>query len=225
MLETAAFHDNPDVASYCLKLGAPITDAVMAEIIRCHSFATYKVLVSHGLDTNRDVPWFGDILIVACQDSDISWARFCLENSADPNLHMVDDSMYALTATAEMSTVEVADLLLQHGAKMEGSGAIVLAAEEGKLDMVKFLLEKGAEIDEIGLKDFGDDAVTEEGGSALHKAVTVECEDVVRYLLDKGADVNLLDIKGRTPLMRARENKSDTITNLLKTYGATKKWA
>lgn len=124
-----------------------------------------------------------------------------------------------------MSTVEVADLLLQHGAKMEGSGAIVLAAEEGKLDMVKFLLEKGADIDEIGLKDFGDDGVTEEGGSALHKAVTVECEDVARYLLDKGADVNLLDIKGRTPLIRARENKSDTITNLLKTYGATKKWA
>lgn len=222
LLETAAFHDNPDVASYCLELGAPITDSVLAEIIRGYSFATYKVLVSHGLDTNRVVPWFGDILIVACQDSDISWARFCLENGADPNLHMVNDSMYALAATAQMSTVAMADLLLQHGAKMEGSGAIVLAAEEGKLDMVKFLLDKGADIDEIGLNDFGDDRVTEEGGSALHKAVTKECGEVVRYLLDKGAVVNLLDIKGRTPLMRARENESDTITELLKTYGATK---
>lgn len=85
MLEAAAFHDNPDVASYCLALGAPITNPVMTEIIRGHSFATYKVFVSHGLDTNRVVPWFGDFLTIACLASEISWARFCLENGADPN--------------------------------------------------------------------------------------------------------------------------------------------
>ncbi len=133
---------------------------------------------------------------------------------------MVDDSKYALAATAESSTVEIADLLLQYDAKLQGSGAIVLAAEQGKIEMVKFLLEKGADINEIGLKDFGGDRVTEEGGSALHKAVMQGWEDIVRFLLDKGADINLLDIRGRTPLMRARENGRNTFIDLLKTYGA-----
>lgn len=220
MLATAAFFNKPEVASYCLEFGAPITDPVLTEIVRGHSFSTYKVLVSHGLDINHVVPWYGDVLIVACQSGDISWARFCLENGADANLHMVDDSKYALTATAESSTIEIANLLLQYGAKLQGSGAIVIAAEQGKLEMVKFLLEKGANIDEIGLKDFGDDRVTEEGGSALHKAIAHGWEDIVRYLLDNGADKYLLDIKGRTPLMRARENGSSSLIHILKTYGA-----
>lgn len=221
MLETAAFYDNADGASYCLTLGALFTDSVMSETIRGHSFATYKVFVSHALNSDRIVPSFDDILANVCLAGEISWARFCLDNGADPNFHTIDDPMYLLAATAELSTVEMADLLLQHGARMEGSGAIVIAAEKGRINMVKFLLEKGADIDEIGLMDFMIGRAADDGGSALHKAVTEKRQGVVRYLLEKGANVNLMDIKDRTPLMRARENGSDTITNLLETYGAT----
>lgn len=39
-------------------------------------------------------------------------------------------------------------LLLQHNATLKGSSALALAAQRGKLDMVKFLLKKGAFIDE-----------------------------------------------------------------------------
>lgn len=220
MLQTAAFNDNAEVAAYLLARGAPFSNAVMEEIRLGHSFAVYKVLVSHTNDPKRRaIPWVDDILKYVCPGNDIAWARFCLENGADPNL-MVGHSLCALAAAAGMSTVQMAELLLQHGAKMEGSGAIVIAAERGKLAMVEFLLNKGADIDEIVLKNFGSDRATQEGGSALHKAVTNECEDVVGFLLFKGADVHLLDIRGRTPLMRAKENGNDNIISLLGVYGA-----
>lgn len=220
MLKTAAYNDNADVAAYLLTRGAPFSDDVMQEIRLGHSFAVYKVLVKKTYDPKRRaVPWVDDILGHVCPTTDISWARFCLENGADPNL-MVAHSMCALAAAAGESTVEMADLLLQHGAKMDGSGAIVIAAENGKLDMVEFLLEKGADIDEIVLKNFGSSKVTTEGGSALHKAVTNKRLDVVGFLLFKGADVHLVDIRGRTPLMRATETGDHEIIDLLQVYGA-----
>lgn len=221
MLETAALNDNSDVAFYCLAQGARFSNATMTQIYLGHSFATYQVLLMHGNDTDCVVvPSVDDILMNSWQKPNIIWARYCLENGADANL-LIENSISALTATAEKSSIEMADLLLQHGAKMEGSAAIVIAAEKGRLDMVKFLLQKGADINEIGLKDHADDGVTQEGGSALHKAVTEEFEDVIIFLLDNGADVNLLDMKGRTPMMRAKENENDYIINLLERYGAT----
>lgn len=220
MLLSAAFHDNAEAAAYLLEHGAPFSDAVMREIRLGHSFATYKVLVSRCHDPHRAVPLVDDILRAVCAGTDIGWARFSLENGADPNL-MVGHSMCALTAAAALSTVEMVDLLLQHGAKMAGTGAIVIAAEKGRLDMVEFLLDKGADIDEIVMRNFGDPRQTTEGGSALHKAVTEQCEDVVGFLLYKGANVHLLDIRGRTPLMRSREKSKESITNLLITYGAS----
>ena len=46
----------------------------------------------------------------------------------------------------------MAELLIEYGAKVQGSGAIVMAAEEGKVEMVRSLLGKGADVDEIGIE-------------------------------------------------------------------------
>lgn len=129
---------------------------------------------------------------------------------------MVDDSKTALAAAAEgKGSIEMAALLLEYGALLNGSGALVLAAEAGRLDLVKFLLERGADIDEIGLEDHADDRETAEMGSALHKAVTEGHVDVVTFLLDHGANINLQDYRGRTPLKRAEERGDETWIRLL----------
>ncbi len=57
MMMAASLHDRSNVVKYCLNAGAAITESVVKEIVRGHSISTYKLLVSHGLDINRGVPW------------------------------------------------------------------------------------------------------------------------------------------------------------------------
>ena len=221
ILTIAARHDQTSITQYCLDSGATVDLAVIKAINEGDSFETYKLLVNNGkLDVNAAVPWFGDFLHISASTDNLRWASFCLEKGADPNLHMVDDSTKALAAAAEQASVGMAALLLQHGAQLHGSGALVLAAEAGRLEMVEFLLDHGADVNEIGLKDWGDDRVTAEMGSALHKAVTEGHVDVVEFLVGRGADVNLKDVKGRTALMRAEDAGSEALVALLKQHGA-----
>ncbi|MFZ1682537.1 MAG: ankyrin repeat domain-containing protein, partial [Candidatus Zixiibacteriota bacterium] len=68
------------------------------------------------------------------------------------------------------------------------------AAREGKLNMVKLLIEKGAEVDlqrrAIIHVDTTMYARTDSGNTALTIAVVKNKKDVALYLLSKGADPN-----------------------------------
>ncbi|KAJ9643485.1 hypothetical protein H2199_004164 [Coniosporium tulheliwenetii] len=221
MMTAAASTDRANVVGYCLREGGSVTDAVMAALVGNHSFGTHKLLVtSKAVDVDRVVPWHGDILGIVAPAGDNEWAKFCLQNGANPNLNMVDEFKPGLAATAERGITDMVSLLLEHGAWLKGSGAIVLAAEAGKKDMVRFLLEHGADIDEIGVEDPTDDRETEEMGSALHKAVSAGHKGIVELLIDKGANIKLKDAKGRTPLGLAEESRNAEIVELLQSRGA-----
>jgi ankyrin repeat protein len=72
--------------------------------------------------------------------------------------------------------------------------SIVLAASVGKLDMVKLLVGRGANIHTTSSRSCK---------TALHFAATEGHEEMVVYLLDNGADPMRLDKVGWTPLMYA----------------------
>eukprot|EP01027_Heterolobosea_sp_BB2_P014661 GEZU01021028.1.p1 GENE.GEZU01021028.1~~GEZU01021028.1.p1 ORF type:complete len:215 (-),score=56.31 GEZU01021028.1:20-664(-) len=80
------------------------------------------------------------------------------------------------------------------------------AAREGKLNVLEFLLENGADI------NFQD----KDGYSALHYAALNGHTDVVRHLVKEGANVNAVDNQLRTPLHRACEkNRFDCVKILV----------
>ena len=91
----------------------------------------------------------------------------------------------------------------------------MLAAEAGQEDIVRFLLEKGADINEMGWEDPTDPREGEELGSPLHKAAANGHEGVVRILLQSGAEVDLKDAQGRTALQLAEAHEYREITKLL----------
>ncbi|UII80237.1 ankyrin repeat domain-containing protein [Flagellimonas sp. CMM7] len=64
-----------------------------------------------------------------------------------------------------------------------GTPLLVIAAETGNLDVVKVLLEKGADID----------IMNPTGHTALNRSIYFEQQEVVDFLLDQGADVNKTD--------------------------------
>lgn len=110
---------------------------------------------------------------------------------------------------------KIAALLLKYNARIKGSGALPLASRYGKMDMVKFLLIRGALID--------DDCVTchigtveqDAGGTALH-LVKRGRVDILKHLLEEGANTTLMDHKGRTPLEKFLSIKDMKLVRALK---------
>src|SRR5205807_666428 len=146
------------------------------------------------------------------------------------------------TALIRSSDPEVSRLLLDHGANINlvnkfGDTALTLAGSFGQTKVVRFLLERGADV-RIGdmafalggiaytgdvslLKEMiekGADVnarVKEDGSTALHTASSVNQVEAARLLLDKGAIVDARNREGRTPLSFAAQSGSPAMVALL----------
>jgi ankyrin repeat protein len=88
---------------------------------------------------------------------------------------------------------------------------IQMAANNGRLNVIKYLVEKGAE------KDYQHPLTKM---TALHLAAYDGFEDVVKYLAAPGADVNL-KLKGDVSILRAVRDEGNTkMVELLTSLGA-----
>lgn len=85
----------------------------------------------------------------------------------------------------------------------------MMAANKGFTQIVKLLLEKGADIDAKG----------ESGWTALMNATGHP--DIVKLLLEHGADVNAKNVYGKTALDRAKVRNQSEMIKLLEAKGAT----
>lgn len=95
--------------------------------------------------------------------------------------------------------------------------ALMCAADQGHLEIVRLLLEAGASVSAIT------DLPKSQGGSgtqALHFAGRSGHEAIVAALLDAGADVNAQAADGRTPLVAALSNGELNCATLLLERGA-----
>jgi uncharacterized protein len=79
-----------------------------------------------------------------------------------------------------------------------GLTALVLASREGDLDSAKFLVEKGANVNQV----------TEYGWSPLLVATNNRHYRLGEYLIEHGADVNLANKGSWTPLYLATDNRN-----------------
>lgn len=90
--------------------------------------------------------------------------------------------------------------------------ALHFAARKGHLNVVNFLLVRGAEVD----------SCTKSGWSPLHMAVWSGHADVAEVLINCGAHVNARDSKNKTCLYYAKQNQSQNaeLLEILKDNGA-----
>ena len=136
----------------------------------------------------------------------VEFLRVLLEAGADPNMDP-DTSAFPLTLVAYLYGDEgpaAIDLLLQHGARPAGTGALAAAASKGKEDVVLRLLEGGAH------PAVEPNAMA--GGnypSPLHLAVSQDHDGVVKLLLQHGADLKDTDSDGLTAMEIAKRMQLD----------------
>lgn len=95
--------------------------------------------------------------------------------------------------------------------ELRGCTSLGLAAFKGDLDVIRALLDKGADINEQDRA----------GHTALHLAVINERVEAIRMLLEAGADVDITDHRfGFRPLHLSARKGNTGVSELLVRYGA-----
>lgn len=160
----------------------------------------------------------GTPLIIACMaKKPIDFLRFLLEAGADPNQDP-DAAAFPLALVAAFYVdIEVINLLLEYGAKIEHSGALSTAAQFNNEAMIRHLLHCGA-------KPETDAAERLPFQSPLNVAIRKGNIEALKILLDSGADITLVDAKGldaratAEEMERKRGNNITKILHLLETF-------
>ena len=119
-------------------------------------------------------------------------------------------------SAATSGSVYRMQLLHLAGANVNSRGSsgapLFLAAGEGRLNAVRYLLDEGADVNSRG--DYGNTALTE--------ATYFGHGSVIKELLMRGADVNAISVDG-TPLDIAVSRNNVSVIDLLRHYGARRR--
>ncbi|XP_030756084.1 ankyrin repeat domain-containing protein 17 isoform X3 [Sitophilus oryzae] len=134
-------------------------------------------------------------LMEAAREGHEEMVHLLLGQGANINAQTDETQETALTLACCGGFMEVADILIKGGADIElgASTPLMEAAQEGHIDLVRFLLEYGANVN----------AVTQTNDTALTYACENGHTDVSELLLQYGGDLEHESEGGRTPLMKA----------------------
>ncbi|MDT4897300.1 MAG: hypothetical protein QOH25_2377 [Acidobacteriota bacterium] len=138
----------------------------------------------HGLDA---------ALIKATQEGDLNRIKLLIADGADVNAKSRDEWLPLMYAALDASNDT-------------GWTALMIATIEGHVDVVRVLLEYGAEVS----------AENNRGWTALRFAVSMDETEILYMLLAAGAEANIADHEGKTALMQAAgENIEGSLKALL----------
>jgi ankyrin repeat protein len=129
---------------------------------------------------------------------------------------LTDDEQVVFTDALRTGKVQVVKKFLDNGSataneKSFAWSALQMAADKGHLDVVKLLVEKGAELDYRHPVN---------KMTALHLAAYSGHDDVVKYLLSKGADPNIKMRGGVSILRVVKDEGRDSTAKILEAAGA-----
>jgi len=161
-------------------------------------------------------------LLNAASRGDIETVKTLLAHGADVN-HANNDGETALLIANERGHTEIVKLLLTQGAninKIDGQGftALTVSIATGMdIELVRFLLEKGAATDGIV-----DEASGIKSKFPLIEAVSAGDIEIVKLLLEKGTNINQIDGQGFTALtVSIRMDMGIELVQFLLEKGAT----
>jgi ankyrin repeat protein len=188
---------------------------VTALMIACRSFRADMVayLIEQGSDVDARDECGESALFCACACGNEDAVRMLLARGADVHARDVL-ARTALMRAARLHSVDVVRLLVQHGANVDdadafGETALFVACGEDRrephvtLDMVRILLDAGADPNACSTREFVHRFAVISGGSSV-LMVACMCDPApvaaIRLLLERGADARLRTAAGSTAL-------------------------
>ena len=182
-----------------------------------------KFLIGWGVDANIQDEHGQTCLLIWCIHGHKKLAQILIESSVaghtpEPlDVDLKDNrGLTPLNCTAIKGDIHFLKLLIEKGgAKIDepspkGCTALLYAARGGCGEIVKYLLEKGANC-------LHQD---NSGGTVAHHAIEKDKEDILDILIQYSVDVDIADNAGRTPLFEAIENNKISATRLLVNNGS-----
>ena len=167
-------------------------------------------------NAKQDGRRFTEILHAAARDSELQIVQLLLEAGIDADTTDIEGDEDDVTDDDETEEEEDARI---HGTRFEdfvtyfpGMTALHLAAFRGHSEVMKLLLEAGAD----------KDAAQRNGMTALHAATFHGDTDVVKLLLKAGADKDAVNAFGMTALKLAARKAHSEVVKLLLQAGADK---
>lgn len=191
-LTCAAANGNIEMIQLIESFSAPITDEriffALHEAISQDQNNVLQYYIDQEMDVNLSDPMMSDttMLYWCCLFGNFEAVKILVENGADVNKN------HPITVAAEYGTPEIVAYLIEHGAEVNATGsggntALGNARHRGSLEIVKILVENGANIYE----------------ELLFYAIQEPSWRIVEYLIDQGANVNYQNEAGITPLIAA----------------------
>ncbi len=173
-------------------------------------------------------------LSLACVNGDATMIGKLLKAGADPNAPAAENETPLMTV-ARTGSVPAAKMLLANGAKVDaretwhGETALMWAAAQKHPEMVRTLIEAGADVNAVSTIVKWERQVTAEprekwlpagGFTALMFSAREGCVECAKLLVDAGASVNQADPDGITPTLNAIINGHYDVAAFLLDKGA-----
>jgi ankyrin repeat protein len=215
------------LAATSVLAGAPAADPVAANArliaaVRQGDLANMRAALDNGASPNAKDAEATPAVMLATLYASAPAVELLLDKDADPNATNPAQATALIWAAGDGAKVRA---LLAKGANPNARSLpgrtplLAAAARDGSYEVVKMLVEKGADIHaKDGLEGFL--WMGGGGGTPLIEAAKTRDIRTVRYLLDKGAAVNARDHVGANALLQAAARGSVDIARLLMERGA-----
>jgi len=219
-LHGAILYGPPEVVALLIERGARVGDvagligkSTLWLATKDDLVETALILLDHGADPNYINHTGATALHYAAERESVAVARLLLERGANVNV-LTKLGVSALDIALRRFSNGVAELLIERSAPLtmaqQGIPLLQLAAHMGNVGIVRFLLERGADMS-FQLPN---------GMTVLEAAAGQGSTAVVKFLLEHGADLNHTFNDGWTALMSAASNGFTETAALLLDNGA-----
>ncbi|MCJ1479401.1 hypothetical protein MMC13_008086 [Lambiella insularis] len=165
----------------------------------------FQILLDHGVKVDANLERAITPLAVAVAMELEPITTFLLSKGADPNRYYTFDKDTLLGRAAGGQSLGIMEALLTHGAKVKGSHALRQAAEQGRIENARRLLDAGADINEVFTRAEYGSTKEVRWGSALHFALKRRQVPFVKFLVENGAAVEARDEDEKTAREIAQE--------------------
>src|SRR5437870_9198790 len=196
-------------------LAASADDLRLIDAVKSRDRAAVRSLIEKHVDVNAAQPDGTTALAWAANRDDLETADVLIRAGANVNAAN-DYGVTALSLACTNRSAPMVEKLLKAGAdpnaaQWTGETPLIVCARTGNVETVKWLLSHGAD---PNAKE------TQQGHTALMRAVAAKHSDVVRALVDRKADVRARSKGGFTALLFAAQQGDIDSARILLAAGA-----